>query len=124
MKKLIAHGSLLIGFAISLLFLSAMSCPAADVTLAWDANTEADLAGYRLYQAEKIGDVTTAWEQVAEIPAGTEICTVTVDDDKDYAWLLTAFDSKGNESFPSNMAELVKQPDKIPPGHAKNLRKQ
>ena len=98
-------------------------CLAGDVTLAWDPNTEADLAGYRLYQATITDNVTTGWEMVAEIPAGTTTYAVTVDDLKDYAWQLTAFDTAGNESFVSNMVEKVGLPDRIPPGHAKNLRK-
>ena len=98
-------------------------CYAGDVTLAWDPNSEPDLAGYRLYQAEIADGVSTNWEMVAEIPAGTEIYTVTIDGRKNYAWQLTAYDTEGNESFVSNMAELVRQQDRTPPGRTKNLKR-
>jgi len=106
-----------------ILLFTATCCWAADVPLSWDANTEPDLAGYNLYQAERIGDMTTEWVFVIEIPAGTEPIvthTVTVDDNKNYAWLVTAFDFAGNRSFVSNMVERF---DRIPPGHVKNLKK-
>ena len=115
---------LCISIVILLLFAPLVTVShAADVTLAWDANPEVDLAGYRLYQAEKIGDTSTAWEAVVEIPAGTETCVVTIDETKDFAWLLTAFDTAGYESFVSNLVEVVKPVDCTPPGRAKNLRK-
>lgn len=102
------------------IFTLAGTALAADVTLGWDANTETDLAGYNLYQAERMGDKTTEWIFVVEIPAGMETHTVTVDDNKNYAWLVTAFDLSGNQSFVSNMVERF---DRTPPGHVKNLKK-
>lgn len=42
-------------FLIFVLLLFPVFCFAADVTLQWDANTESDLAGYYVYQAERIG---------------------------------------------------------------------
>lgn len=114
--------SLLVAFCFFLLFLCS-TLHAADITLAWDANTEADLAGYRLYQAEKTDNVTTAFEPIADIPAGTTTHTVTIDGRKNYVWQITAFDAEGNESRGSNMAEKVRPTDRIPPGQAKNLRR-
>jgi len=104
------------------LFALCASLHADVVTLVWDANSETDLAGYRLYQAQVINGTSTQWEMVAEILAGTETYTVTIDGSKDYAWQLTAYDTEGNESFVSNMTERIRQVDWIPPGRAKNLR--
>lgn len=108
-------------FAISFLLVVTAAHAGTDVTLAWDPNTESELAGYKLYQAEKIGNTTTAWSLVAEIPAGTETHTIIIDDYKNYAWLVTAYDAAGNESFVSNMVERY---DRVPPGYVKNFRKQ
>ncbi len=78
---------------------------AGSVTLEWNKSLESTLAGYNLYRAERIGDHTTAWEMVATI---AKEATTYVDevDEKNYAWILTAFDNMDNESFPSNMVEL------------------
>ena len=72
---------------------------AADVTVAWDANSEPDLAGYRLYRRAYDGtyDYTTPiWE-------GTET-RATVDVPIQSAFVVRAFDDAGNVSGDSNEA--------------------
>jgi len=68
----------------------------SSVTLVWDANTETDLAGYRLYCDKlpmlDVGNVTTIG---VDLPAGDNSCYVT------------AYDFSGNESAPSNVATTV-----------------
>lgn len=71
------------------------------VRLAWDANTELDLAGYWLYQNEMSGQYTES-KRVLEIPAGTETCTVGPLRPGTYFWVVTAFDRALNESGYSN----------------------
>jgi fibronectin type 3 domain-containing protein len=93
---------------------------AGDVTLEWDPNTEPDLAGYYVYQAERIGDKTTPWERITTDLFTQTIFIVTALSDKNYAWMVTAVDTRGNESFVSNMVERF---DRTPPGQPKNLRK-
>ena len=86
----------------------------SSITFAWDANTESDLAGYRLYQATTSGQYTFGdGNQVATIPAGTE--TVTLEDvpDGTYYWVATAYDVGGLESGPSN--EVSATLDATPP---------
>ncbi len=75
------------------------------ITFGWDANTEADLAGYRLY--EKLSD--GSYSLVADVSELTH--TITVADLVDKAWVLTAYDTSNNESGYSN--EVSK--DTIPP---------
>lgn len=106
-------------FLILIILLFPVFCFATDVTLEWDLNTE-PVAGYYLYQAERIGDKTTAWVKITPdlIPGPTFI--VTGLDDNNYAWLVTAIDESGNESFVSNMVERY---DQTPPFAVKNLRK-
>ncbi len=93
---------------------------AADVTLQWDANSEPDLAGYYVYQADRIGDKTTAWVKITPDVILLPTFVVTGLDDANYAWMVTAIDSSGNESFVSNMVERF---DRTPTAAPTNLRK-
>ena len=96
-----------------------LPCGADQVTLQWDANTEADLAGYYLYRAERIGDHTLAWKRIATIPKGTTNYDDEIDE-KNYAWQVTAYNMRNKESFVSNMVERYEQTQ---PMTLKNLRK-
>ncbi len=67
---------------------------ASDVTLAWDANTEPDHAGYKLYYGTSSGIYT------AQIDTGN-VTTFTVPDlnnNPTYYFAATAYDEAGNES--------------------------
>ena len=90
-----------------------MSLPACaeDTTInfEWDANTEADLSGYRLYQSNVSGSYTGS--PILDIPAGTTTASIIVSDGT-YYWVLTAYDVAGNESSYSN--EVTSSPDKAP----------
>lgn len=74
---------------------------ASTIELSWDANTEPDLAGYRIYRSvnggafEKIADVT-------DIPAYSDRAVQT---GRTYRYAVTAFDKSGNESQRSNVVE-------------------
>ena len=98
-----------ISFFIALfvsLFLIVIPASAKDITFLWDANSEADLAGYRLYQSDTSGSYTFGiGNEVKDTPAGTETCTIDVADGTWY-WVLTAYDSNGNESGPSNEVSI------------------
>lgn len=69
--------------------------------LAWDANTELDLAGYWLYQSELSGQYTHS-KRVLDIPPDTETCAVGPLRPGTYFWVVTAFDRSLNESGYSN----------------------
>ena len=87
----------------------------ATLTVMWDANTETDLAGYRLYQSDTAGQYTFGAEHaIATVPAGTETATVADVADGTWFWVLTAHDTSGNESEPSN--EVTKTIDSTAPG--------
>ena len=90
---------------------------AADVTLGWDAVTDPDLAGYKIYQADRMGNTTGAWAEIATSPTNT-YTVLGVDIASNYAWLVSAYDTQGNESFVSNMVELY---DRTPPNIPNNL---
>jgi hypothetical protein len=72
---------------------------AMDVTLAWDANTEADLAGYRVFVREEGQGhdyANPTWEGAATT------CTIrNLDSAKNYYFVARAFDTSDNESADS-----------------------
>jgi hypothetical protein len=101
---------------------------AAPVTFEWDANTEPDLAGYRLYQNPVSGahvlrkDSPVLNDEVDNIPAGTETTTIDVGPGPNY-FVLTAYDSNNNESDESNEVSTGVAPDTTPPNIPASLRK-
>lgn len=110
MKKILILWGLII-LALCLLVYSTVS--AADLTLQWDANTEDDLGGYRVYKSNESDGYTYGIGNEADsISAGTETSTITVEDG---AWffVVTAWDNDGNESSPSN--EVTETIDATPP---------
>ena len=92
------------------IFLSGTVWAASNVTFVWDANTEPDLAGYRLYQSATPG----VYEDPAikQIPGTDTETTVQVEDGL-YFFVLTAYDQSDNESGPSN--EVSVNEDTTPP---------
>ena len=87
---------------------------AGQVVFEWDANSEEDLAGYRLYQTTTPGSYIYGEENaVGIIPAGTEEFTLTMNVDGTFFWILTAYDTAGNESGPSN--EVTTDVNFLPP---------
>ena len=79
------------------------SSQAGQVVFEWDANSEEDLAGYRLYQSRTSGQYTYETGSVVGIAtAGTQTLTLTIREDGKFFWVLTAYDTAGNESGPSN----------------------
>jgi hypothetical protein len=92
-------------FYYLLIFTAIISYPtfssaATQVILAWDENSEPDLAGYSLYvrQADKAYNYNSpSWE-------GSEtFCTVyNLVDTVDYCFVIRAYDINGNESTDSN----------------------
>lgn len=104
---------------VLMLLLFPFFCFAADVTLEWDANTE-PVAGYYIYQADRIDDHTSAWRRITpDLVIGLTFVVAGLDD-ANYAWMVTAVDEPGNESFVSNMVERY---DRTAPLAPTNLRK-
>lgn len=93
-------------FAVLLTFFfvcSFSATQAGQVVFEWDANSEEDLAGYRLYQSAAPGQYVYGEENaVGNIAAGTETFTLTMNVDGTFYWVLTAYDTHENESGPSN----------------------
>ena len=92
---------------------------AAEVTLAWDANTEPDLTGYKIHYDTSPGSPYYG----TEADQGTSPITVLIkdlddqhnpeftitglDDNEDYYFALTAFDNENLESGYSNEASTA-----------------
>jgi len=89
----------------------------SEVTFEWDANSEADLAGYQLYQSTQSGIYTG--NPVATIPVGTETITLTNVPDGTWYWVMTAYDTNDNESGYSN--EVSESLDTEAPASPQNL---
>jgi len=96
-------------------FLYASNVMAMDVSFQWTANTETDLAGYRVFMREMPADynfTAPAWE-------GTEVTAtlLNLSDTEDYFFVVRAYDIWGNESGNSNEVRLYRGqvPDTVPP---------
>ena len=90
-----------------------------EVRFEWDDNSEPDLAGYRLYRSDASGQyVYGAANAIAEIPAGTETYGPIVLPIGTHYFVLTAYDTEGFESGPSNEATaiVVNTPPSAPTG--------
>lgn len=102
------------------LILLARAAAAQEVTLVWDAVPEPRLSSYVVYQALREGDHTTSWNRAGEVKAPETTITLSVPDDKNYAWYVTAKTKEGNESQASNMVQRYQ--NDTPPSPA-NVRK-
>jgi hypothetical protein len=78
---------------------------AASIELFWDANTEPDLAGYRVYRSVAGG----AFERLAEVSAIPSYSDRAVESGKSYRYSISAFDRTGNESPRTEPAEAIAQ---------------
>ena len=114
---------LLIILAILLMASTAWADPPR--TMQWDANTDADLAGYRIYFSENPGDYVFGGNSspnfLAEIPC-TANDTTCCEYNKPsltgtgYYYVCVAYDTDGFESVPSN------EINSLPPGQVKNFK--
>jgi hypothetical protein len=86
---------------------------AAQVTLAWDANSESDLAGYRLFvrqQGQSYNYGSAAWQ------GSSTSCRINLADNTRSYMVLRAFNTSGQESANSN--EVMYDPAAAPGGES------
>ncbi len=87
------------------------------VYLEWNANTESDMAFYRIYRNTFNSVPTTEKYLIATVahPQNTYL-DLNVINNQTYYYVVTAVDTSGNESGPSNMSlPTTPFPDTIPP---------
>lgn len=102
------------GFILTLLMITISH--AAEVSLAWDANTEPYLAGYKIYY----GNASRSYTQTIDVGNVTEYTVKNLPDGEALYFAATAYDKYKNESDYSNEVEWGKF-DLTPPG---NFRRQ
>jgi hypothetical protein len=90
-------------FALPLvLLLSPQSVTALDVELSWDANSEPDVVGYRVFLSQE--HESYDYER-PEWSGSKTSCTIhNLDYETNYCFVVRAFDTSGNESGDSNEA--------------------
>lgn len=80
---------------------------ASSIGLAWDANSDADLAGYELFRQE----AAEAFVKIATLDAAaTSFSDENVATNATYDYYLTAFDTSWNRSDPSNTVQATAEP--------------
>jgi hypothetical protein len=85
-------------FLVTLLVgLDPVKAIAGSVSIAWDPNTEADLAGYKVY----IGTSPGTYTQTIDVGHVTTFTLSNLTDGETYYLALTAYDISANESGPS-----------------------
>ncbi len=87
------------------------------VTLAWDANLESDLAGYKIYHGIETGNYDT----VIDVTNVINYTVSSLTPSTLYYFVVTAYDLWGNESkFSAEVSATAK--DIIIPGKVQNVR--
>lgn len=88
----------------------------AEITLGWTANTETDLAGYKLhYTITKTGG---PYETTIDVGNVLEFTIIDLDfEANDYWFVATAYNVEGLESGYSNEVNTVKPDAPQPPGN-------
>lgn len=101
--------------AIFIVALYAVAAGAAQIQVTWDANTETDLAGYKVYFGTAPGQYSTPVTVTA--PSYT---LQGVTDKTTYYVAVSAFDTSGNESALSDEVSVY-VPDVTPPAKPTGL---
>jgi imidazole glycerol phosphate synthase subunit HisF len=109
---------IIIAAAVALGLVVAATVYAKVIGFAWDANTEPDLAGYKLYCGTTVGGPYTFVKQMTAAELAT---SNNFGEGRGYC-VLTAFDTVGNESGYSN--EVTFLVDETPPAAPRNFRLQ
>ena len=94
-------GVLFFAGILSILFLPSFSAAQTEqIRLAWDRNTETDIAGYKVYYGNVSRSVNGGYQHFIDVTGNPQspTCTLTLDVGKTYYVAVTAYDSSTNES--------------------------
>jgi fibronectin type 3 domain-containing protein len=87
------------------ILLIGISVHAAEITLGWNPNTEADLAGYNIYY----GTATRIYDSPIDVGNQTEYTVTGLEEGHTYYFAATAYDTNGNESdYSTELSERIK----------------
>ncbi len=81
------------------------AAPMASATMAWDQNNEVDLAGYRVYRATGPGAYGAPVATLS--PQASSFSATNLQSGTTYYFVVTAYDTAGNESPRSNELVLI-----------------
>jgi hypothetical protein len=112
-RALVGPGAVLL-LAYVLMFQFAGSVYAHSATLAWDPNTDPDLAGYKVYRSEQSG-VFTPPSRNSSLLTTTSFTDTTVQNGHTYYYAVTAVSTSGLESVYSAQVQAVIGPGNLPP---------
>jgi hypothetical protein len=96
-----------ITFLTAVFFLFAPGVQAAEITLAWDPNTEPDMAGYMIYY----GPASGQYDYYQNVGNQTSYTVTGLDEGHYYYIALTAYDINGNQSDFSDEIRAYIPPD-------------
>jgi hypothetical protein len=114
--KYTESNNLLMGSVIVFLLVlaSVSAASAAQVTLAWDPNTESDLAGYRIHYGTGSGSYSVS----LDVHNVTTYTITGLIDGQTYYFAATAYNASGNSSGFSNEVRFTLSPGAHPPPSA------
>jgi hypothetical protein len=108
----VVRGAIAVGGIASLLSgLPASAQTAQNVTLIWDANTEAGITGYRLHYGTASGN----YSQSAEVGTATSTTVSDLTVGQTYYFVVTDYNAAGLESLPSNEVAYTAVAQPSPP---------
>jgi hypothetical protein len=93
MRSKTIQGIFILLVVIAVLF-KVVICQSADVPLAWDANTEPDLAGYKIHY----GTASENYTVTIDVNNVTEYTVTGLNEGTTYYFAATAYDTEDNES--------------------------
>jgi hypothetical protein len=82
---------------------------AGAIKVKWDANTEPDLAGYKVY----LGTSSKSYSKIVDVGDTTSTIVRNVNYGQRYYVVVTAYDEAGNESNPSSEVTVLVTPPQI-----------
>jgi len=90
--------------ALLIILVTSTICYGASLEISWTANTESDLASYRIYQTT----TENVWgASLVTVNAPLVTYTIPTVTDGSYWYALTALDTAGNESPKSTAVKIV-----------------
>ena len=87
-------------------------CHAAQVTLAWDANSEPEVAGYKLYS----GPVSRTYDRLVDVGNVTRYTVTGIEEGKTIYFAVTAYDATNESAFSEELECFTLVPSAGPNG--------